>query len=361
MISLLKLNIWTLLSFTRLSSPRRRGSREINHTIIPNLFRDLFDKKMLSDPGSRPGLKVQHDNGYLDPRLREDDNCGINVKCSLLVRASIAFLIFLSLTLSPSYAQQDAWSYADNEQHPGKEEKLGIDEWIEVMNPPPSAEDNDPFESFNRLVFSFNEFLDMVLIEPLSRMYHDLVPEFARERVGYALRNLSEPVVFANNLLQGDLEGARVTLGRFVVNSTLGLAGLFDASTDCGLPYKKEDFGLTLASWGIDAGPYLVLPVLGPSNPRDAWGKAGDYALDPINWWAYHRKKEVYSYTRTGVQIIDAKTENLELMNDLRNNAIDFYATLRAWYYERRKDLMLEKEERVALDTPRPDDDDDDE
>ncbi|MBI2707514.1 MAG: VacJ family lipoprotein [Proteobacteria bacterium] len=311
MISLLKFKIWTWLLLIRLSSPRRRGS-----------------------------------------------SYGINVKRSLLVRASLAFLIFFSLPLSPSYAQQDAWSYTDDEQHPGQEETLDAEEWSEIMDSPPSAEDNDPFEPLNRLIFDFNAFLDMILIEPLSRMYYDLVPEFARERVGYALRNLSEPVVFANNILQGDLEGARITLGRFIVNSTLGVAGLFDVSTDWDLPYKKEDFGLTLASWGVDAGPYLVLPILGPSNARDAWGRAGDYALDPINWWSYYKNKGVYSYTRTGVQILDAKTENLELMDDLKKNAIDFYATLRAWYYERRKDLMHEKEERVALDTPRPDDDD---
>jgi len=310
------------------------------------LFQPFRFKEISKDLESTSGVKFL------------EDTCGINIKRLPLAKASIAFLIFFSLALSPSYAQQDAWSYTDDEQHPGKQETLDAEDWSEIMDSPPSAEDYDPFEPFNRFIFGLNEFIDMILIDPLSRMYHDLVPEFGRERVGYALRNLSEPVVFANNLLQGDLEGARVTLGRFVVNSTLGLAGLFDVSTDLDLPYKKEDFGLTLASWGVEAGPYLVLPILGPSNARDAWGRAGDYALDPINWWSYHYKKGFYSYIRTGVQILDAKTENLELMEELKDNSIDYYATLRAWYYERRKDLMHEKEEREALDTPRPDDDD---
>ncbi len=272
------------------------------------------------------------------------------------------FFVLVCLTFSPAQAQQDAWTYTNDQKHPGKEVTLDSEDWREIIQSTSSAEEEeiDPFESFNRAIFALNQFLDMICIEPLSRMYRDLVPDFARERIGYTLRNLSEPVVFANNLLQGDLEGARVTLGRFVVNSTLGVGGLFDVSTDAGLPYKKEDFGLTLACWGVEAGPYLMLPILGPSTARDAWGRAGDYAMDPINWWAYHRKREAYGYTRTGVQILDAKTDNLDLMDELKSNSIDFYATIRAWYMERRKDLMLKKEGRQALDTPRPDDDDDD-
>jgi phospholipid-binding lipoprotein MlaA len=267
-------------------------------------------------------------------------------------------LVFLCIGLSQAKAQEDAGSYTNDNLHPGQETHLSRQEEAEVLHPPGSTEENDPLETINRGILSFNETLDMILIDPLANMYKDLVPEFARERVAYVLRNLGEPIVFANNLLQGELEEARGTLGRFVVNSTLGLGGLFDVSTDLGLPYKKEDFGLTLAAWGLDAGPYLVLPILGPSSARDAWGRIGDYFMDPINWWAFHDEREAYSFIRTGVQILDAKTDNLELMEGLRKNAIDYYATIRAWYTERRRDLARNVHERVALDTPRPDDED---
>jgi len=270
----------------------------------------------------------------------------------------LIFLFFFGWSY-PLEAQEDAWSTTTDNLQPGKEVRLDPIEQEDLLYTPFSPEENDPFEDFNRVMFGFNEFIDMVLLDPLSRMYCDVVPEYARMRIAYALRNLCEPVVFANNLLQGKLEAARVTLGRFVVNSTVGLAGLYDASTDLGLPYRREDLGLTFAFWGVESGPYLVLPLLGPSTARDAWGRLGDYLLDPINWWAFTQKKDAYSFARTGVQVLDAKVSNLELMKDLKANAIDYYATIRAWYYERRKDLRLERSERQALETPRPDDDED--
>jgi phospholipid-binding lipoprotein MlaA len=257
----------------------------------------------------------------------------------------------------PVCAQENAGSYTNDNLHPGEMTHLTEQEKEEAIHSSDAVEDNDPLESINRGIFSFNGLLDEVLIEPLANMYKDLVPEFIRERIGYFLRNLSEPIVFVNNHLQGESEDAGDTLARFLINSTLGLGGLFDVTTDWGIPYKKEDFGLTLASWGVKPGPYIVLPILGPSNLRDTVGRMGDYAFDPINWWAYCDDQAAYSYSRTGVQILDAKTDNLELTKELRDNSVDYYATIRTWYHERRKDLMIKNVERVAIDTPRPDDD----
>ncbi len=278
-------------------------------------------------------------------------------KQSMKLILTVCFLWLFSA--HPSCAQEDAWSYAGDDLHPGEMVHLTEREREDAVQATDAVEDNDPFETINRGIFWFNGILDMVFIEPLSNMYKDLVHAFIRERVGYFLRNLSEPVVFVNNHLQGESEDAGNTLARFLINSTLGLGGLFDITTDWGIPYKKEDFGLTLASWGLKPGPYIVLPILGPSNLRDTVGRIGDYAFDPINWWAYCDDQAVYSYTRTGVQILDAKTDNLELIKDLRDNSVDYYATIQIWYNERRKDLMIKNVERVAIDTPRPDDDDD--
>jgi len=272
----------------------------------------------------------------------------------------LTFFVLLSLSLSSSYAQEDAWSYTNDDLHPGEMVHLTEQEREEALHASDAVEDNDPFETVNRGIFYFNGIVDMVFIEPLAFIYKDLVHEFIRERIGYFLRNLSEPIVFVNNILQGESDDAGDTLGRLLINSTLGVGGLFDVTTDWGIPYKKEDFGLTLASWGVKPGPYIVIPILGPSNLRDTAGRLGDYAFDPINWWAYLDDQAVYSYSRTAAQILDAKTDNIELLHDLENNSVDYYATIRAWYHERRIALVRKNVEREAIDTPRPDDDDDD-
>lgn len=223
-----------------------------------------------------------------------------------------------------------------------------------------SDDDIDPFEPFNRGVYTINCILDHVLLEPIAVAYKEIFPEFVRTRVSYILRNLSEPIVLANNLLQGNAHDAEDTLRRFLMNSTVGLAGIFDVSTDYGIPYKREDFGTTLASWGTAPGPYLVLPILGPSCVRDGAGRAVDYCLDPINWATYGMGGSYYSHGRTSSQIVDAKTDILEITQDIKENSVDPYAASRAWYFEYRKSLIEKKKcgKQEAIDTPRPDDDD---
>ena len=270
---------------------------------------------------------------------------------------SIVFFLFSFIVLPlPLLAQEDALSYMDDDLHPGQTEHMSATERQEVLEAPPVVEDNDPLEPINRGVFWLNNILDIILFDRISEMYVGIVPEFLRERVGYVLRNLSEPIVLVNNVLQGEMGDAEDTLRRFLINSTVGVGGIFVVSTDLDIPYKKEDFGLTLASWGVGSGPYIVLPILGPSNLRDTVGRIGDYGFDPINWWAYFSDdKAAYSYGRTAVQILDAKADNIVILEDLKKNAIDRYATFRTWYTERRNNLIA-KEDVEATDTPRPDD-----
>lgn len=258
-------------------------------------------------------------------------------------------LLFFAFSFSSLYAQEVAEGDT-NRNCPAPEELTTSCDCNPIFSSN-NEEDDDPLELLNRGVFWVNEGLDYVLIEPIALMYKELVPEYVRQRVGYILRNMNEPVVFANNILQGKMEDARITLGRFLINSTAGVAGIFDVSTDYGLPYEKQDLGLTLASWGIEPGPYLMLPVLGPSNVRDALGRVGDFLIDPINWWI----SEFQINGRTGAQIVDAKADNLDITGSLKENSLDFYESLRIWYGKRRETLMTKVEERTANETPRPD------
>jgi phospholipid-binding lipoprotein MlaA len=140
----------------------------------------------------------------------------------------------------------------------------------------------DPFEETNRAIFAFNAGVDRTVISPVASVYETITPRFFRTGVSNFLGNLDEPVNFANAVLQGKPSRAAGTFGRFAVNSTLGIGGLFDPATGFGLEENEEDFGQTLAVWGVDSGPFLVLPLLGPTSARDFLGGGVDRAFDPL-------------------------------------------------------------------------------
>ncbi len=195
---------------------------------------------------------------------------------------------------------------------------------------------NDPFEIPNRIIFAFNQTLDVALIRPAAVLYRDLVPDYLRDRLHYALRNLNEPVTLANDLLQGEWERAGTTVDRFLLNSTGGVLGLWDVATDLGHPHHSEDFGQTLGAHGVGEGPYIVLPLLGPSNLRDATGKVVDHFLDPFTYIADETGKEEWQLYRFGLEGLDFRTRNLETLDEIERDALDFYARLRSLYRQRR-------------------------
>lgn len=199
---------------------------------------------------------------------------------------------------------------------------------------PASAQDdvNDPLEPFNRMIFSFNELIDLMLLEPASIVYGHL-PSPLRTGVRNVLDNLKGPVVFANDAMQGEGDRAGVTLARFMINSSIGILGLFDLATEFGYPRHHEDFGQTLARWGTGEGPYLVLPLLGPSNARDTAGILVDgFALDPM---AYTAPTDV-RIGRAAADGVDTRYRLDPVIRDLRENSIDRYATFRTVYRQRR-------------------------
>jgi phospholipid-binding lipoprotein MlaA len=192
---------------------------------------------------------------------------------------------------------------------------------------------NDPWEPVNREIFAFNQVADKYVIRPVAIGYRDVVPEFARNRIRDFLDNLNEPVIFMNNMLQGEGGRAAKTVSRFVINSTVGVGGFYDVLGANGVPQESGDFGQTLYRWGVPPGPYLVLPILGPSDPRDAIGKYGvDGLADPFNRLVdgtiYNEPTLVY--VREGVWGIDLRSRNIETLDQLERDSLDFYAKMRS-------------------------------
>lgn len=188
----------------------------------------------------------------------------------------------------------------------------------------------DPYEDFNRQMFAFNEGLDQAVIEPIAHGYRAVTNEPVREGVGNFTSNLNEPLTFVNHVLQGKLPDAGATLGRFVINSTVGIAGIFDPASSMGVQRTKEDFGQTLGTWGVQPGPFLVLPVIGPTTPRDLTGMGADVALNPLNYPEFESDDEI----RLGIAVlggINAREGAIEAIDELRNQ-VDPYTTVRRLY-----------------------------
>jgi phospholipid-binding lipoprotein MlaA len=197
-------------------------------------------------------------------------------------------------------------------------------------------DDNDPLEGLNRGIFEFNRVVDGVLIKPAAQIYRGVLPQQAQDSVRSFLRNLRSPVILANDVLQGDMDRAGSTIGRFLVNTTLGIGGLFDVASELGMPFHDEDFGQTLAVWGVGEGPYLVLPILGPSNPRDAVGLASEFYLDPVNIYLRNQDLDYLTYVRTGLRGVDARARSIEVLDELERTSLDYYAAIRSLYRQQR-------------------------
>lgn len=195
---------------------------------------------------------------------------------------------------------------------------------------------NDPLESVNRAVFDFNEVLVKFLLGPLARGYNAVLPNPAREAISSFLDNLKEPVVLANDLLQGEWKRGYHVSMRILINTTVGLVGFIDVAEKFGYEKHKEDFGQTLAVWGIGEGFYLVLPLLGPSNPRDALGRVADNYLDPLGYYLRNTDREYISYALTGARGVVTYASLVDQIDDLRDTSIDFYGAIRSLYRQRR-------------------------
>ena len=205
-----------------------------------------------------------------------------------------------------------------------------------------SGEVKDCFEGVNRATFKFNQVLDNVIFEPVAKAYR-ILPSPVRAGTGNALNNLSNLVTIPNNILQGEFVKAGVNTGRFVVNTTIGVVGIFDVAEKIGFPeYEKEDYGQTLGVMGIGAGCYIVLPVLGPTTVRDTVGSfanllGGDpwYNVTVANETQYFSDFD-YWVSRAGTGV-DFRAKNIDSFNNLEKNSMDFYASVRSLYLQDRQ------------------------
>ena len=214
-----------------------------------------------------------------------------------------------------------------------------------VLKKDQPQEIKDCFEKLNRATFAFNQGLDKALLKPIAKGYRNL-PDQIQKGTSNAVKNLSNLITIPNNILQGDVKTAIINTGRLVVNTTVGLLGTVDVANKMGFPkYEREDYGQTLGKWGVGPGCYMVLPVLGPSTVRDTAGSfANVVGGDPWYNASVHGNNEFLSegayLTSKALNGIDFRSDNLESLDNLEKNSIDFYASLRSLYLQDRENKI---------------------
>ena len=214
-----------------------------------------------------------------------------------------------------------------------------------VLNNNQPEKIKDCFEKLNRVTFAFNQGLDKTIIKPIAKGYSNL-PTPIQKATSNAAKNLSNLITIPNNILQGDVKTAMINAGRLAINTTAGLLGAVDVANKMGFPkYEKEDYGQTLGAWGIGPGCYLVLPILGPSTIRDTAGSFAN-ALGGDPWYnaSVHGNNEFLGesvfLTSKAISGIDFRSNNLNSLDNLEKNSIDFYASLRSLYLQDRQNKI---------------------
>lgn len=225
------------------------------------------------------------------------------------------------------------------------------------------GEVSDPIEPINRGVFWFNDQLDIFVLEPVARGYDYITPDSVQAGVGNFFENLGYPKYLVSDLVQLKFNQAAEHTGRFLINTVLGVGGIFDFATDFGLPAHKEDFGIALAYHNVPAGPYLVLPLLGPSNLRDGTGKIVDYFLDPLT--IFGRTSQASTNTKLAitmgaraVDLVDTRAGLMDAIKTAKESSVDYYLFVQGAYFQHREGVLYDgtppEAEEVNYDSPLP-------
>jgi len=194
----------------------------------------------------------------------------------------------------------------------------------------------DPWEGFNRKMFSAHLFLDGNLLVPAAKAYRATTPKAGRRGIRRFLANIKAPGIFVNDILQGEFGRAGETFGRFLVNTTIGAGGFADPAAQIGIPSHGEDFGQTLAVWGVDSGPFMFLPLVGPTTARDGFGKIVQIGMDPL-FYVRTPPADIARYARAGVGGVSAREQFLDPLAEIEEKSLDYYASLRSFYAQSRK------------------------
>lgn len=261
-----------------------------------------------------------------------------------------AHFLLLLLTLVQPIAVLSAWAETSvstpdstSSATPNSSEK---ESFAEEDTVPPEVD--DPWEGFNRAMFSFNDTLDVYFLEPVARGYDAIMPDPVESSINNFFLNLRTPIYLVSDLFQFRFDEFGLHASRFVINSTAGVAGFFDVAKHFDLEHKEQDFGLTLGRYGLDSGPYLVLPILGPSSLRDATAGIVDRFLDPVAYTlfienlSWEERLAVDAGIRT-VEIVNGRSRLLSTVESAKGASLDYYLFVRSAYMQRRRALVLDK------------------
>ena len=219
--------------------------------------------------------------------------------------------------------------------------------WAEDQSQVETLEGPDPLEPLNRVIFDFNRVADGILIKPIAILYDNIVHDAAKTGVTNFMDNLFAPVTLVNNVLQGEGTQAFHTIFRFVINSTVGILGLMDVAKEIGLPNQPATLNQTFAKWGVETGPYLMLPFFGPSSFRGAYGMVGESFINPLGYvvqnknrrYNHHHQQRRLLYALYGLDIVNRRAKLIVALNDIEKNSLDPYASLRSVYFQKQKEL----------------------
>lgn len=247
-----------------------------------------------------------------------------------MFKTIVAFLAFTSLTVPPLVAGSKT---GEPTLKTNRIIDNGPTESTDEKNP-------DPLEGLNRAIFNFNYVVDGILIKPMAIIFRGITPEPVRNGVHNVLDNVWSPISAVNYMLQGRFDNAGKTVTRFFLNTTMGLGGLMDAASEVGMPCEHTGFGDTLAVWGVEDGPYLMLPIIGPSTFREAFGRVVDYYTDPLYYHAnvksrnLRHKRQWIWYTRWASTLISTKERLMDSSDTMEKNSIDYYIAFRSVYLQ---------------------------
>ena len=222
--------------------------------------------------------------------------------------------------------------------------------WAKSFDEEQVLEEPDPLEPMNRAFFNFNRVLDGILLKPMAIGYDSLLPHPAKEGVGNFIDNISAPLGVINYCLQGEGQRSFETFSRFLINTTFGIFGLVDVAKEIGIPSQPATFNQTLATWGVETGPYLMVPFVGPSSFRGTYGMVADWFLNPLYYIAHnkHRQGNRYGqqvyllYALYGLDVINRRSKLIDALNDIEKNSLDPYVTIRNIYFQKQAEMERE-------------------